>query len=464
MWAEMAVVAAAAVLISCGQGGKQSRAQAARDADARDLGGIEVILSNWWADWDIDSAVPGGPDEERVIAWRKELMKRHNFTVREANIGDFGRHTEIIATSIMAGDPVASLFLVEPNWAMALYRQGLLAPISDVPGVDFSQTEPVEWNRNNRDAFTFNDKVYGFSVGYDFSSCGGVFFNKRLFQEAGLNPDLPYDLEKSGQWTWETFLDLCKKLTRDINNDGIVDIYALATQDDQTLDAILASNSAHWVDKDPVSGRFMNATRTPAFLEALQYCIRLNTEGYRAKPWEGAEWNFFEPLFLEGRGAMLVGPQWRAGALSGMADDWGFVLFPQGPHQSNFRLTSFSNVYVLPGTFSAEEQEKIMTAYQYWMSPYPGGGDPDTWKEGQYAVFRDSRAIDETLTFMRDHQNSVVRNIELIPGLSKGDIIWSMWVEGADPVRLIESIQPSFDAIIDEFNRSITKSTTPPRE
>jgi hypothetical protein len=35
-------------------------------------------------------------------------------------------------------------------------------------------------------------------------------------------------MQKAGTWTWDTFVDLCKKLTRDINNDGIIDVYALA--------------------------------------------------------------------------------------------------------------------------------------------------------------------------------------------------------------------------------------------
>jgi ABC-type glycerol-3-phosphate transport system substrate-binding protein len=50
-----------------------------------------------------------------------------------------------------------------------------------------------------------------------------LFFNKRLFREAGLDPNLPYDMQKAGTWTWSAFIDVCKKLTRDTNNDGRMD-------------------------------------------------------------------------------------------------------------------------------------------------------------------------------------------------------------------------------------------------
>jgi multiple sugar transport system substrate-binding protein len=45
-----------------------------------------------------------------------------------------------------------------------------------------------------------------------------VYYNRRLFDEAGL----PYP---SKSWTWKTFMDMARKLTRDRNGDGIIDQY-----------------------------------------------------------------------------------------------------------------------------------------------------------------------------------------------------------------------------------------------
>ena len=58
----------------------------------------------------------------------------------------------------------------------------------------------------------------------------GMFFNKRILQENGYDPDLPYDMQKDGTWTWETFEELCKKLTRDTDNDGVNDALEIKFQ------------------------------------------------------------------------------------------------------------------------------------------------------------------------------------------------------------------------------------------
>jgi len=74
-------------------------------------------------------------------------------------------------------------------------------------------------------------------------------------------------MQKAGTWTWAAFLDICKKLTRDTNNDGKMDTYAMtADLSTEILDAIVSSNGATYVDKDPKTGKFVNASNRPEFL------------------------------------------------------------------------------------------------------------------------------------------------------------------------------------------------------
>jgi ABC-type glycerol-3-phosphate transport system substrate-binding protein len=360
---------------------------------------------------------------------------------------------EIASTSIMAGSPAASIFVLQPNWALALYNQSLFYPVSDT-GVNFSSTSPIEWNQAVKDTFTFNGKTYAFSVGYGTSQHGnGVYFNKRIFQEAGISPDLPYDMQKAGTWTWDAFIDLCKRLTRDINNDGIIDIYALTAElSHEILEPAVASNGAQYVDKD-ATGKFINATGKPEFLQALQYCVRLRNEGVLMPRPEVSEWDWYKPMFHDGRVAMRVSAQYVAGDLVDMADDWGFVLFPKGPHVSDYRYSEDENVYVIPRTVSAADANKIIQAFILWSTPAPGNDGPDAWKAGQYGRYRDARAVDETLAMMRDPKRSMMKYATLIPGLETGDIAWNMWNEGQDPAQLIESVSQSWNSIINEANR-----------
>jgi ABC-type glycerol-3-phosphate transport system substrate-binding protein len=258
-------------------------------------------------------------------------------------------------------------------------------------------------------------------------------------------------LQKSGQWTWDAFIDLCKKLTRDTNNDGITDTYALATFSKDTTDAIVVSNGARYFDKD-ATGKFVNATGRPEFLQALQFVVRLNREGYLMPQPPNAEWNWFVSAFHDGKAAMRVGPEYVSGELQDMVDDWGFVLFPKGPRVTDYKYNADENVYVIPRTFTPEQADKILYSLYQWLTPAPGNDAPDAWKGGQYNRYRDARAVDETLTMLRDPKYSMMAYNAFIPGTDTANISDTIWVEGADPAQLIESISQPWNNAVNQVN------------
>jgi hypothetical protein len=103
---------------------------------------------------------------------------------------------------------------------------------------------------------------------------------------------------------------------------------------------------------------------------------------------------------------------------------------------------------VVPATFSEAEVEQILYALNLWFTPVT-----DDWKSGMYNTFRDSRAVDETLTLIRDTRLHINKNHILIPGLNRGNIAWEMWERGAEPARLIERVSANWNSLIaDVYN------------
>jgi ABC-type glycerol-3-phosphate transport system substrate-binding protein len=299
-------------------------------------------------------------------------------------------------------------------------------------------------------AFTFGGKVYSFSNGINLTNAQVVFFNKRLFREAGLDPNLPYDMQKAGTWTWDNYLNICKQLTRDINNDGIMDTYALPRDlSTDILDAIISSNGATYVDKD-ASGKFVNASNRPEFLEALQFAIRLNNEGVMKPRADGTNWDWYKSEFADGNVAMRIDESYVWGELQNMRDDWGVVLFPKGPRSPTYRVFTRENVMVVPATFSEAEVEQILYALNLWYTPVT-----DDWKSGMYNTFRDSRAVDETLALIRDTSLHMSKNYVFIPGLNRGNIAWEMWYHEGDPAQLIESVSANWNNLIADVNSNL---------
>jgi len=415
------------------------------------LKGMDVVIGNWWTDWDANTRKANNDAEEKVIAYRAKIQKDHGFSISEKKISSWDAMAQYAATSIMAGNPAASVFIMEPSWAMMLHNQKLLYPVSESKAVNFKDSKPVEWNRNAINSFTFNGKAYAFAIGHNsYHHANGVFFNKRLFLEAGIDPNTPYNMQKAGTWTWSNFMDLCKKLTRDKDNTGMINTYAM-THDPSwyMLDAIVASNGAYYVDQDS-SGKFINATGRPEFLQALQFAIRLKTEGVLMPRPEGSNYDWYKSMFMNGRVAMLVTQQYVAKELADMTDDWGFVLFPKGPNVNDYRYSTDENVMIIPSTFKAEEVDKILYAVQLWYTPIDS--NPNAWKDDQYSIYRDIRAVDETLAMIQDPKYSLTNYFTYIPGLNRGDIAWAMWWWEGDPAQLIESVSQSWNALINDAN------------
>ncbi len=94
-----------------------------------------------------------------------------------------------------------------------------------------------------------------------------VYYNEDLFDEAGV----PYPED---DWTWATFLDTAKALTRDADDDGEVDQYGLGVEPSLfRLVPFVWQNGAPLVD-DLERPTRLTLTRPPS-LEALQWFVDL---------------------------------------------------------------------------------------------------------------------------------------------------------------------------------------------
>jgi len=426
------------------------------------LKGMNITIGNWWADYDPAKTPPtpqwvGSDVQERELDFRRRVLRQYEFTMQVKNIASWNEMPQIAATSIMAGRPAATVFVLQPDWALSLYRQNLLYPVGDSRAVNWTSKTPIEWNRSVTSAFTLGVnqgrgmKTYAFAAGYGGSyHAAVVFFNKRLFREAGLDPNLLYDLQKNNQWTWDKFLEVAKQLTRDTNNDGIMDTYAMPGDlSTEILDAFVSSNGAMYVDKNSRTGLLENATGRPEFVQAVQFYMTLRDQGVMKPKPEGAAWNWHIPEFNDGRVAMRIDQQYLAtNDLRNMRDDWGMVLPPRGPRSRNYVVFNDENVMIIPARgFTAAQVDAILWAVQTWSTPV----DPD-WRLAEYPNYKDRRAVDETIAKIRDQSLWQWKYHLHVPGLNRGGIAWEIWYHDGEAAQLIEAVSQGWNALIADAN------------
>jgi len=431
----------------------------------RDLGGIEIVIANWWSEYDTETFDPTTFAARERLEDRRMLEERHNFRIREVRWGSWDdvrdNHPLLFATR----NTDVHVWVLQPDWYATLALNGLLAPI---PMEHFTQGigGTMTWHQDTMDfvGMYSSDPSYitGFTQGFG-ETAGGIFFNMRLFEEAGLPRDYPFTLQAEGRWDWENFTRVARQLTRSTTGDGINDTFALASFHQDFLPRAIAANGAAVVSIDPVTGGFINTSQTPELYEALAWVVQLREEGLAMHEDDiGGEWNFFIETFNNGGAAMRAGGSYIAGAQinPNLADDWGFVAFPKGPNATAHYSFMSQNLMAIPSAFSPEEVDAIMYAFMLWNRPLgiDEDGDDDDWKFEQMPNFRDIRSIEETMALhTRVVENQRTPFHALVPGgFPLGDgFAFRVWTGEFDAQTILEEVQLVWNERLARANESL---------
>ncbi len=98
---------------------------------------------------------------------------------------------------------------------------GCLMQTSDIPYIN---PEKPYWSAETMEAATIVNKGYllcGDANLWSLHAVGGVIFNTQMIADKKL--DNPYDLVKSGKWTYEKFTKMTVEAAEELNGDGIYD-------------------------------------------------------------------------------------------------------------------------------------------------------------------------------------------------------------------------------------------------
>ena len=430
-----------------------------KDGNTVDLGGIEVLITDYWSAADgARNEAADAATEARYEYW-DWIQSTYNCTFKEVSLGDWGTSPEELLNFINTQGEENRIFKVRPDSVSASMTGGLLYDMASLDCIDFSE---AKWNAGVTAQMTMGDKVYGTAVGVS-EPREVVFFNKRLVEAAGIDPESIYDLQANNEWTFAKFEELIAKCEQDTDNDGVIDVYGLAGgNNDDMLRVAVASNGGSFFDV--VDGKYVVAANSDAAVEAMNWAQNVIVKYGQKKPSDDAEWNWFFAAFKNGSAAFHVGQMFEAndGAdLYGMEDDFGVVCFPTGPkaEAGAYKFDVSENVTVMPGFYDADRAWKIGFVYNLYANDTPGfesANDPDAWKEQFYNRFRDTRAVDETYAILRkpESANAVIsRNFGSDNDVLGQDFFWSIAGGTVTVAEAIETKMPAWEAYLATINK-----------
>ena len=323
------------------------------------LGGREVRISQWW------DASPKGDSVADELARERiaNVEAKYNVTISYLDT-EYWSTSEKLSASVMANDPFAEIIRIPDGFIWGLMNGGFLTPLNDYVADSGMSDVMIE-------AMKFGgDQVYGLE-GWFNDNESGMFYNKRIFREAGLKN--PQELMEEDNWNWAAMVDAAKKLTVDNNGDGKPDQYGLAGAHYVMSELLIASNGGRIYDES--EGKVM--FDSPESMEALNLLHSLYNEHKVVKENEGNDWEDPAKYFAEGIIAMYPGGLWEIEGriIDKLKDDWGYVYFPKGPQADKYldRLGGTETVVIPRGVQDADVMVKIWAELQ----------DFENWEENR---------------------------------------------------------------------------------
>lgn len=267
----------------------------------------------------------GSPQEKAAVeSMVADFMEQYpDIKVRTQHIPS--NYTEKITTMLASGSPPDVAYLSE-TVALPWAAEGTLLDLSSY------FTEDAE--ASSRLPATYYNYGDGKTLGTNTAAETMIlYYNRALFEEAGL--ELP-PTKAADAWTWDEFVEVAKKLTKDRNgNDATspdfdpnnIDTYGVSFQ--QGYGGWLPfvySNGGKLASEDGTEF-LLNQPKAVEALQNLQDLIYV----YRVAPTPAQTATFpsADVMMQTGKVAMSVDGQWKVLDFSQLGMDWGMGVLPK---------------------------------------------------------------------------------------------------------------------------------------
>ena len=219
-----------------------------------------------------------------------------------------------------------------------------------------------------------------------------VYFNKRLMKEVTGDENHPYKLMKQGKWNIETWRELNKKGTKELNGDGKLteaDQWGLVFADVGTagFSAILQANRALMIKNvnGMLSYNMEDGKCIPAIEEGIDLYYRDNT----------CLNSVANGTFLSGRALFMGGlGASTAPAFADMKDDFGILPYPLGNGQTEYSVCTNWNTtaMAIPASVPKNQLSNTGAFLQVFMLLYDEIAVPALFNELSMRYCRDEES------------------------------------------------------------------------
>ena len=279
---------------------------------------------------------------------------------------------------ILSGDDLYDVTYACVYLMPAMVTDGYFQNLLDIDGLHLQE---AWWDSVVAENGIIEDSLYFVTSPMQLMPYDGawaLFFNETMMEKNDM--EKPYDLVRSGKWTYEALLGYTKAITNmngdssfAWNNDGNA-VYGMSIHEFAPDKFILGANE-YFIERDD-SGDLIFAANDERFfnvLDALSPIICGNTgySIYGSNTDFDAEAGGYMHIFASGRSLFLTAEIKGAQLLRDMDDTFGIVPYPKYDEGQSSYYSSFVNqclFYTIPVTNTHTYETAIISDYTSYLS------------------------------------------------------------------------------------------------
>ena len=363
----LAFVCTAAILISCGNNGKDDEKTELTDeqreqfsyVEEDDLGGYEfrILCRPGMIEDQYVEEQTGDIVADAVLTRNTAVESLLNVKIT-ATESSSSNGSDALNT-ILAGDDQYDVIFPHTRTAFQYAVQDACVNFNEISTIDLSNEW---WSQDIVDSCNVNDHLYvldGDISTHRLKFAFSMFFNKRIFDELGL--DYPYQTVLDDEWTFDTFSKLVKQGSKDLNGDGIfdpsVDQFGYYTMNWYGPIVVLYSGGQRIYSKDArgLPELSLNSSKTVEIFS--KYFDLTDTDSVYLYVQEGSNSDPAGNLFREGRAMFADMGLQNAQSLRSMSDDFGILPWPKFSDADEYTtvVNGHASLMIIPVTVEDPE-------------------------------------------------------------------------------------------------------------
>ena len=218
--------------------------------------------------------------DDAVYRRNRIIEERYDIVINEILVNGTDELRNRTQRSVQAGSDDYDMTMLTGGHAFTLAQAGVLTEVKNIPNVDLTKGY---WDQSVQRDFSLQNNLYMLGGDFSFTHYSAtmvMFFNKKLIEDYSL--EMPYNLVKNGEWTFDKFHSLAKATVEDLDGDGVMnsnDRYGYMSLTFLLYPAFMTAANQPYIIKDDSDTPFLNIGNEK-FVDVYQKMIGIMHDGF----------------------------------------------------------------------------------------------------------------------------------------------------------------------------------------